>query len=346
MRITTLIKKEFTEIWRDGRFMTLAVVISLLFVSALVVSWNYYQNLRQQHDTAQQVARHQWENQEAKNPHGAAHYGTYAFKPIYALSLIDNGLDKFLGNALFLEAHKQNFDRFKAIEDQNSLARFGELSPAFVLIYLLPLLIILVSFGSVSVEKERGMWPLMLSQGVAARQIVWGKVLGIGAVLGSLLLPFFLAGLLFLAISTGTEAEDFTRYGLICLSLLMYYAIFVNISVFISGRVQKSGTALVGLLAFWIVSILLIPRISVHVAEYLYPVPSLGAYQSALKEDLEKGVDGHNPFNEYSQQLETQTLKKYGVDSVQHLPFNWWGFVMQKGEEHERAVYDKHVNQL
>jgi ABC-2 type transport system permease protein len=44
--------------------------------------------------------------------------------------------------------------------------------------------------------------------------------------------------------------------------------------------------------------------------------------------------------------LEKETLAKYGVDSVQHLPFNWDGFIMQKGEEHETYVFQKHKSDL
>lgn len=338
--------KEFRETVRDGRFRMFAWLILALFAVSTAVSWNYYRQLRKQHDSAREVARQQWENQGAKNPHGAAHYGTFAFKPIYALSLLDNGLDKFLGVSLFLEAHRQNFDQYKAVEDQNSLARFGELTPAFVLVYLVPLLIVLIGFSRISAEHESGMWRMMLSQGTSARQLVWGKIMGMWGLLFAFLAPVFLLSFAFLAFAEGTLPDDFARFGLICAVLLLYYGVFIHVSLGMSAWVRRSNVALVALLGFWIASTLLVPRLSVNLAEYLHPVPSYAAYQKALREDLEKGVDGHDPYNEYSQKLEAEMLAKHGVDSVQKLPFNWWGFVMQKGEEHEKVVYDKHVNAL
>ena len=39
----------------------------------------------------------QWENLEEMNPHRAAHYGSYAFKPLNTLNSMDNGVDDITG---------------------------------------------------------------------------------------------------------------------------------------------------------------------------------------------------------------------------------------------------------
>ena len=57
---------------------------------------------------AQTHVRQQWESLEAMNPHRAAHYGLYAFKPLNLLNSIDGGINDYTGNVLKLEGHVQN----------------------------------------------------------------------------------------------------------------------------------------------------------------------------------------------------------------------------------------------
>jgi ABC-2 type transport system permease protein len=89
-----------------------------------------------------------------------------------------------------------------------------------------------------------------------------------------------------------------------------------------------------------------VPKFTANLSKYLYPTPTATEYQASLKESLEKGIDGHNPYNEFAKAFEDSVLKANKVDSLHQLPFNYWGLVMQAGEEHERVVYDKHVQML
>jgi len=338
-------KKEFTETLREKRFQLSALIVAILMIISILVSKNYYEKIRTEHELAIQTSRQQWENQGEKNPHSAAHYGTYAFKPIQSLSLIDNGLEKYLGVSIFLEGHRQNDAQYKLIADQNSFARFGEMTPAFVMIYLLPLLIILIAFSSLSGEKERGTLKLLLSQGISKTSLILGKIAGIWLSVGLLILPLFLLGLAFI-LTTNYQSEDLSRYGLIFLICLLYFGVFVNVSVLFSSFAKNSNAALVGLIGFWIVSCLIIPKFTSNLSKYLYPTPSAMEYQASLKDSLEKGLDGHNPYNEFAKVFEDSVLKANKVDSIQKLPFNYSGLIMQAGEQHERVVYDKHLQQL
>jgi ABC-2 type transport system permease protein len=101
--VRTIARKELVEMLRDGRFRTLAVLVLVLSAVSFAAGWRQYVNVQRQHLEAQQETRAQWVNQPAKNPHSAAHYGMYAFKPKSRLSLVDTGIDPYVGVAAWLE---------------------------------------------------------------------------------------------------------------------------------------------------------------------------------------------------------------------------------------------------
>jgi ABC-2 type transport system permease protein len=319
--------------------------LSGLFLLSLFGAYDYYTSLKKQHTEATQTARAQWDNQKDKNPHSAAHYGTFVFKPIYPLSYFDRGVDGFTGNTLFLEAHRSNSSKFRAAEEQGAIARLGTLTPAFVLGMLFPLFIIVLGFSMAAAERENGNLRLLLAQGVKPATLFWGKSLGLWAAVLALALPFFAAGAVGLLVASA-EGEHWLRYALTVLLYLAYFGCFIHLTLLISAWAGRQNAALVGSLGVWVLVCLVVPKAAVNLAKQLHPAPPWEAYHNAIKEDLKKGVDGHDPADAYAEKLEKETLAKYGVDSVQHLPFNWAGFIMQKGEEHETYVFQKHKDQL
>jgi ABC-2 type transport system permease protein len=79
--VLRIARKELTEILRDGRFRWLAGLVLALSVTSLAAGWKHFSEVDRQHQEAQQATRADWLAQPAKNPHSAAHYGMYAFKP-------------------------------------------------------------------------------------------------------------------------------------------------------------------------------------------------------------------------------------------------------------------------
>jgi ABC-2 type transport system permease protein len=344
--ILKIARKELKEIVREGRFRITALVVAALLVAALFVSKSYYQSVNAQHNEAKKNARSEWLGQGKKNPHSAAHYGTYAFKPKYPLTLIDNGVDKYAGISIYLEAHKRNEAQYMAAQDQTALSRFGDLTPDFVLIFVIPLLIILIGFNSFTREHENNTLRLLKSQGVSSGKLAIGKWLGVFIPVLLIVVPIYIISALFLA-----NIKDYGQFSLGALTILfgvylIYYAVFTNITLVVSSVVKKSNVSFVILLGVWILSCLAMPKISTAIADSLYPYPTQVEFEEQIAADKKKGLDGHNPWNEESKKLEQETLKKYGVDSVQQLPFNWDGFLMQEGEKHTADIYFKHYQLL
>ena len=101
------------------------------------------------------ILDHNGMKMEASNPHSAAHYGTYAFKPVSVLNSIDEGINSVTGNVLRLEGHRQNDIVFSEASQSLMISKFGKLKPSFNFFsFIIPLLLIFLSFNTYMSEKK------------------------------------------------------------------------------------------------------------------------------------------------------------------------------------------------
>ncbi len=122
--IIFIARKEFQELLRDGRFQWATVIGGILLLFSLLSGYKQYSDVSSLHQQAQATSREEWLNQGQKYPHSAAHYGSFAFKPKRLLSLLDNGLEKYMGVSIWIEAHKQNEAKSRYAEpDQHACLR-------------------------------------------------------------------------------------------------------------------------------------------------------------------------------------------------------------------------------
>ncbi len=342
--IWKIAKKEFVEMRRDGRFRWSALIVLALLVAALALGWKNYTTARAEQMRAQAESRESWETQGERNPHSAAHFGVYAFKPKMPLSLIDSGLDSFTGTNVWVEAHYQNPLRGRPVEDVTALQRFGELTAAAVLQLLLPLVIIFLVFDAFAGERANGTLRQILSVGISRLSLVLGKTLGFLAGHLVLLVPAVVVGVSALSLATNNEAllSSVPRFLLMCASYLIYFGAFIGIALAVSAIASSTRLALIILLGFWIFSCLLAPRIANDLAERIYRVPSAEEFWADVDKDLKNGIDGHNPANNRTNELEQKILAQYGVAKKEDLPINFNGIALDASEQYADQVFDKH----
>ena len=324
----------------------MGVIIVLLLAATLVTGWRQASEFDQQQRFADHAAREQWEAQGAKNPHSAAHFGTYAFKTPTPIAYLDRGVDAYVGIAVWIEAHKQNPFLFRPAEDATSVARFGEITAASILQTLVPLLLLLLSFSAFSGERESGTLKQLLSLGIARRTLFYGKALGILTALTLLLVPAILLGFGAIAWQGALTADVMFRLFLLALVYLLYFGIVIGVALIVSMQASSSRLALVILLACWIGNGLIVPRLAADLSERLYPTPDAEAFQSEIEHEMKDGVDGHNPASARTEELKQQILKQYGVTRMEDLPINFTGLALQAGEEFGNRVYDRRYAEL
>lgn len=124
--------------------LALVGVVTLLLLSAIAAVTSAVQmtEAARARAQAQTETDEQFEAQPDRHPHRMVHYGTYALRPVGPLAAFDPGVDSFTGTVVFLEGHRQNSATFGAARESSDLLRFGQLTPAFVLQTLAPLLLI------------------------------------------------------------------------------------------------------------------------------------------------------------------------------------------------------------
>ena len=318
------------------------VYVSLIFILS-IISLAWMSNLQSENQSKAQAAaekhiRAQWDNLEPMNPHRAAHYGVYVFKPISILNSLDDGVSSITGNVLKLEGHVQNEIVHSEASQSITISKFGKLKPSIILQYVVPLFLIFLSFGSITNDKETGRMKLIALQGVSPEKLVLSKSISI-----------WLYGLMLIMLSVllqsslGSLASDAgLRLGLTFTSYGLYYLIVVCLSTFISVNFKNNTSAISLLLATWILWTIFLPKIWGNTVEKVHPLPSRQNFIAQMKEDRSKGIDGHNPRDERRSKLEKEYLVKYKVDSLSQLPINFDGIVMQADEEYGNQVWDKH----
>jgi len=342
--LLTIARKEFRELVRDGRFRWAGAVVGGLLIVAGLAGWSAWREQAQQRNSAQATMQEMWFNQPAKNPHSAAHYGLWAFKPQMPLAFIDRGVDPYTGTASWLEAHRQNEFRFRPAMDATAAQRFGDWTAAGVLQQLLPLLIILLAHAAFAGERERGTLRQLASLGVPSRTLVIGKALGVGGALAVLLIPAVVVGTGLVLWSAG--AEGLLRLVAMSGLYLAYFALVLGITLFVSARAATARGALVVLLSLWAWNGLVAPRLAADLARAVAPTPTARAFAADVQRSLANGLDGHTPASVRGRTLQDSLLKAYNVATVDSLPFNFTGFAMQRGEEEANEVFDHHFGLL
>lgn len=322
--------------------VTLGFIIVLL-VSVLLGNYHSQKQI-EAYTSAQKEMRKQWESIKEMNPHGAAHYGTYVFKPTHLMSSLDGGINDITGNVLRVEGHVQNEIVYSEASQMQAVSKFGKLKSSLLLQYIVPVLLIFLAFSSISNEKRSGRLKLLILQGASPSKIVFAKTLSVWLYGIGLLLLTILTYALFNI--SGLNGESLMRLSFFLVSYGLYYFIIAGLTVFFSARWKYPSVALTSMLGVWIVWTIFLPNIASSSVEKWHPLPSRNVFKTEMKEDRSKGIDGHNPNDEREKELKEKTLKQYGVDSLSQLPINYDGIIMQADEEYGNLVWDKHFGEL
>ncbi len=344
--LVRLIASQFGKGVFKSRAMLPIIGILLLLLAYATYSGIQYHDQNHFREDHQHMARSSWENNPDKHPHRMAHFGTFAFRLKHPLSVFDFGIESYTGNAVFLEAHKQNTVNFSEAGFSTGMLRFGELSLAMILQLILPLVIFFIGYSSIVSDRENGTLKILLTQGASWKEILFGRSMGLFIIAVLLITPFFLATMIFLLTEDHTVLGDWARFALIGTSYLLYASILCLVTIAISASSRSAKNALIKLLGLWLLMAVLLPKVSQAAGAYFNPTPTKLEFRAAIEEEVKKYGDSHNPNDPYYNTLRDSVLQVHQVSSVSELPFNYSGFVMSQGEKISAEIYNRHHDLL
>lgn len=314
--------------------------VAALVIASCALGWLRQSAEAERRDHLQDRAHQYFVAQPDRHPHRVAHYGAIAVRPASSLSLFDAGSDPWAGTTVFLEAHRRNTVAASEASQRRALAGFGALTPATVLQLALPILVIAIGFGAIARERDAGTWELLVGQGVSIRTVILGKLLAVGVAALVVSSPAFVA-LIVLALAQGDVAA---RAAGLVLGYGVFLATCATLTVLVSYLASSARVALVVLVMGWAVLWVVVPRVSVWLAERSAAGPTRLDLALDVDDTLRALGDSHAPDSPQFRALERELFARYGVSRREDLPVNFGGVVMREGEAATTAALNRHFD--
>jgi ABC-2 type transport system permease protein len=338
-QVRLIARAELKRLLRDRSGAYALAIVLLLVVVALAVTWQRQAALDAQQRTYTAASDADWAAQPDRHPHRVVHFGDFVFKPSSALAAIDWGVESHTGRSLFLEGHRQNTANFNEAGQGGALLRFGQLTPAAIVLQLLPLVLIFIGFQTVAGERQSGVLQTIIVAGARGRALLAGKA--------AALLLFSMAALVPIALAVGwigiVSPAEFPRALLLLAVYQAYLAVWCVLVVAVSSRAPSAYASLLALLCLWVLWCVLLPRAAPTLAERMHPAPGRAETDMRAERALKKIGDSHNPDDPYFASFRARTLERYGVARVEDLPVNYGGLVMLEGERLTSEIHSREV---
>lgn len=153
----------------------------------------------------------------------------------------------------------------------------GRFDLAFVVVFLLPLVILAATYDLWSRERERGVAAMVLSQPVAVGPLIAVKALARGLVV---LLP---STAIILAVAAWAGARDPIGLTALALAVLAYGGFWLAVAVIISLVARRSTEAAIAAGAVWLLVVVMAPSLTLAAVDLAAPAPSEMRFATDLK---------------------------------------------------------------
>jgi ABC-2 type transport system permease protein len=266
-----ILDKELREIIGTTKFAVTFGVCAILILLAFYVGARNYQVSRSEFEAAQVANLKQmegltdWRQIEHR-----------IFLPPQPLASLVSGVSNDIGRTVSVQSRGELKSSGSRFNEDPIYAVFRFLDLEFIFTIVLSLFAILFGFDAVNGEKQRGTLRLSFANAIPRDQYILGKVVGsFIALVVPLLIPILLGCLLLPVLGIPMDSNSWIRLTMIILAGILYFGVFLTLSVFVSSLTQKSSSSFLVLLVVWIVMVLIIPRTSVLISGRAVDVPSI-----------------------------------------------------------------------
>jgi len=326
-----LLDKELREIIGTTKFAVTFGVCAVLILLAFYVGARNYQVSRQEYEasvtenTRQMEGLTEWTRIDHR-----------IFLPPQPLAALVSGVSNDIGRTVNMVTRGELKAEDSRFSEDPIFAVFRFLDLEFIFTIVLSLFAILFGFDAINGEKERGTLALSFANSVPRDQYILGKVVGsFLALVVPLLIPILVGCLLLPVLGVPMDANAWVRLAMVIVAGILYFGVFLTLSVFISSLTQRSSTSFLLLLVVWIFAVLIVPRASVLIAGRAVDVPSVDQI------DYEKSKYSRQLFTERMDAMQEFLQQGRATDDREKFMADMQEFSKKQGEE-----YDEKMNTL
>ena len=256
----TLIRRELLDNLMTFRFAAAVLIMLLLVVANTAVLIKDYERRLEAYNTALKT-----EHQQLRERKTYSSGRLVVARPPNALSIFNVGLDKRLGNEVWISHGfvPTLWDAEMHGTTNPLLNLFSSIDIVFIFEVVLSLMALIFAYDAIAGERERGTLRLVLTHPVSRGQILLAKYISAMACLLVPLLMSLLLAVILLTTSTAISLNigDFLRIGGIVLSSIAYLSIFYFIGMLVSAATRRTGTALMLAMFVWGFLVLVYPNV-------------------------------------------------------------------------------------
>ncbi len=272
-----IIEKELKDIISSTKFAVTFSICSILILLSFYIGVRNYQVAQSQFEASKAANVRQYEGitdwvrvQEYK-----------IFLPPQPLATLVSGVSNDIGRTIEVRGRGELQSEDSRYGDDPIFAMFRFLDLEFIFSIVLSLFAILFGYDLINGEKERGTLRLTFSNAVPRAVYTTAKFIGSYLALAVPLLLPILIGVLFLPLfNIALTVDEWMKLSLIILAGLLSIGVFLSMALFVSARTERSSTSFLILLSLWIMTVMIIPRLSVAAADLFVNVPSLDEINS------------------------------------------------------------------
>lgn len=276
--IAHLVRKELARYLLDTRFVLVFVLCALLSAWSMYAGTRHYLRQQRAYSAISESNRLLFEKEVIEDG-SVAHLTWLSYpwnRPPEVLSPIEYGLSGSVGHEARIGYRTETAFQASPFEADPDLAYHGVLDLAFIVKFVLSLVVLLFTHDAICGEKDEGTLRLTASFPVARSTLALAKLAGaVTAILIPLLFSFLLAGsVLALSPGIGLQGGDWGRLVALIAAFCLYLAVFAAFGLWGSALTRSRVVAFLGLLLLWTGWVLVIPNLSVDAARSLSPVDS------------------------------------------------------------------------
>ena len=342
--ILAILTKELRELLSDRKFWVLFGVAFLLTIIAALDGWQRLLQDASLRSEASRIERETWLNQGEANPHDAAHFGRYALREIPALSAFDPGVLDYSGASVWMEAHFQNPASNRRAENRIDSYPLATVTPAWLLSVIVPLVLVILLFGTVATERDRGTLNFLWIHNVRPVQLIVGKFSS------ALIIAAFLS-VLFVSLSCMPIVFDqdvtIDWLGVLALAVCFFiaYVCICGVVILISTVASTPHMAFWIAALFWVTTVFG-PLLVAQAAKEFHPVPRDRDFGSDIQQQAQAPFWlGEAQYEEVAI-YEAEVMTQHRALDASELGLNRDALVLQAHERFANRVYDRLYGEL